>query len=100
MQTANIRDFKMPRRRRQQERQKSNRSPNSQNNNFARASYFFCTFLCRHCMTTTGKCLVSSFMEDVNKRRLIFFLFLNLNMVLRSSAQKGSLAFDKVNELE
>ena len=24
-----------------------------QNNNFARASRFFCTFLCRHCMTTS-----------------------------------------------
>ena len=32
----------------------------------------FCTFLYRHCATTTGKCLISRFMEDVNKRRLNF----------------------------
>ena len=25
----------------------------------------FCTFLCCHCMTTTWKCLISHFMEDV-----------------------------------
>ena len=32
----------------------------------------FCTFLCCHCMTTTWKCLIASFMEDVNKRWQIF----------------------------
>ena len=32
----------------------------------------FCTFVCRHCTTTTGKCLISRFMEDVNKRRVNF----------------------------
>ena len=32
----------------------------------------FCTFLCCHCMTTTWKCLIASFMEDVNKRWWIF----------------------------
>ena len=32
----------------------------------------FCTFLCRHCTTTTWKCLTARFMEDVNKRRRIF----------------------------
>ena len=31
-----------------------------------------CTFLSRHCTTTTGKCLFSRFTEDVNKRRLNF----------------------------
>ena len=38
----------------------------------------------------TRKCLISRFMEDVNNGRLNFnfFLFLNLNMVLRNSAQK------------
>ena len=43
-----------------------------QKNNSARASRFSCTFLCRHCTTTTGKCLISRFMEDVNKRRVNF----------------------------
>ena len=32
----------------------------------------FCTFPCRHCTTTTWKCLLSRFMENVNKRRRIF----------------------------
>ena len=32
----------------------------------------FCTFLCCHCTTTTWKCLIARFMEDVNKRRRIF----------------------------
>ena len=48
----------------------------------------FCTFLCRHCRTTSGKCLMSRFTEDVNKWWLNFLSFLNLNMVLRNSAQK------------
>ena len=39
------RDFKIQRRGRQQERQE-NRRFNKQNNNFARASRFFCRFLC------------------------------------------------------
>ena len=48
----------MPRRRRQRERQ-TNNGLNKQNKNSARASRFFCTFLCRHGTTTTGKCLIS-----------------------------------------
>ena len=47
---------------------KSNRL-NRQSNTSARAARLFCTFLCRHCTTTTGKCLISRFMEDANKRR-------------------------------
>ena len=37
-----------------------------QNNNFARASRFFCTLLNRLCTTTTWKCLISRFLEDGN----------------------------------
>ena len=33
---------------------------------------FFYKFLRRYCPTTTGKCKISRFMEDVNKRRLNF----------------------------
>ena len=41
-----------------------------QNNNFARAPYFYqCKLLCRQCTNTTWKCLISPFMEDVNKPR-------------------------------
>ena len=46
---------------------------NKQNNNFARASRtLFCTFLSRFCTTTTWKCLISCFMENVNKQRRNF----------------------------
>ena len=52
-----------------------------------RLNTLFCAFLCRHCTTMTGKYLISRFMEHVNKRRLNF-VSLNLNLVLRNSAQK------------
>ena len=55
-----IRKLKQGRRRRQRERQKKN---------FARASRFFCTFLCRRCTTTTWKCLISRFIEDRNTKQ-------------------------------
>ena len=45
----------------------------------------FYTFLCRFCTTTKWKCLISLFMEDVNKRRRNFIFFLNLNMFLKNS---------------
>ena len=38
----------------------------------------FCTFPCRHCTTTTWKCLISRFMEDVTKRRRMFLSFSKL----------------------
>ena len=53
-----------------------------QNNNFARASRFFCTFLSRCCTTTTWKCLISRFVEDVNEDNKFLFLFLNFDTVL------------------
>jgi len=60
---VNNRKFKMQQRR---ESKKCN-SLTRQNNNFARASSItlFCTFLCRHCTTTTWKCLISRFVKDV-----------------------------------
>ena len=45
---------------------------NKQNNNFARALRFFCTFLSCFCTTLTRKCLISRFKEDVNKLRRNF----------------------------
>ena len=65
------RDFKIQRRGRQQERQKNKRF-NKQNNNFARALRFFCTFLSCFCTTSTRKLLISRFKEDVNKLRRNF----------------------------
>ena len=35
----------------------------------------FCTFLCRHCMSTTWKYLTSRFVEDVNTRQRLAFSF-------------------------
>ena len=35
-------------------------------------AFFFYKFLRRYYTTTTGKCKISRFMEDVNKRRLNF----------------------------
>ena len=57
--------FRMQRRR---ESKKSN-SLTRENNDFARAaSQSFVHFLCRHCTTTTWKCLMSRFMKDLNKQ--------------------------------
>ena len=66
-----ISDFKIQRRERRRERQKNNRFY-KQINSFARASPFFCTFLSHFCTTTTWKCLILYFMEDVNKQRRNF----------------------------
>ena len=53
-----------------------------QNNNFARASRFFCTFLCRRCTTSTWNCLISRFLEALTQDNDPLFLFLNFNTVL------------------
>ena len=45
------------------------------NNNFARTSRFLGTFLCRHFTTTTWKCLISRFVENVNTRQRLSFFF-------------------------
>ena len=58
------------RRRRQRESQKSKRL-NKQTKTLHGITLFR-TFFCRHCTTTMEKCLISRFMEDVNKRRLKF----------------------------
>ena len=44
----------------------------------------FYTFLCRFCTTTKWNCLISLFIEGINKRRGNFILFLNLNMFLKN----------------
>ena len=85
---STLRNFKIQRCGRQRERQKNNWF-NKQNNNFARASRFFCTFLSCFCTTTTWKCLILRFMEDVNKQRETLFLFLSLAMVPWNSASGG-----------
>ena len=62
------RDCKIQRRARQRERQ-TNNSFYKQKNNFARAPRFFVHFFARFCTTTTWKCLISRFMEDINEQR-------------------------------
>ena len=62
----NNRDFKIQRRGRQRERQKNIRF------NFRTCIALICSFLSRFCTTTTWKCLISRFMENVNKQRRNF----------------------------
>ena len=64
-----IRDLTKPRRRRQRERQKNNRC-NEPNNNSARASRFFCTFLCLHCTTTTLNDQILSLLGNGNGKAI------------------------------
>ena len=52
-------------------------------------STLFCTFLCCRCTTTTWKCLISRFMEDVNDRRWNFCSLSELG----NCSQEGSRAF-------
>ena len=42
----------------------------------------FCTFLCRHCTTTTWKCLISRLVEDVNTKQRLCFSFPELRYPL------------------
>ena len=62
------RGLKQRRRRSQQERYKSNRFRLAKQQ-LGTCITLFCTFLCRHCTTTTWKCLISRFVEDVNTRQ-------------------------------
>ena len=45
-------------------------------------------FFCRRCTTTTWKCLISRFVEDVNTRQWLFFTFPGLWYSLRIQLQK------------
>ena len=69
-----IRELKQRRRRRQRERQKRNwfRLAKQQ---LCTCVTLFCTFLCRQCTTTTWKCLILRFVEDVNTRQRLSFSF-------------------------
>ena len=48
----------------------------------------FCTFFSRRCTTTTLKCLISRFVEDVNTRQQLTFSFLNFDAILQNSTPK------------
>ena len=85
--------------RRQRESQISN-SLTKQNNNFARASRFFCTFLCRQLHHYPWKCLISPFVKDVNKQWQNSFSLWTWIWLIEIQLQRSSLACDKVSELE
>ena len=53
-----------------------------QDNNFAHASCFFCTFLCRHCTTTMWNVLIPPFLENMNTRLRLSFSFPELRYSL------------------
>ena len=56
-----------------------------QNNNFARASRFFCTFICRHWTTTRWNFLITRFMRDVKTREKFSVSFSNLRYSISES---------------
>ena len=58
-----IREF-MQRRRRRKENGNKAIGLDKQNNNFALASHFICTFLCRRCTTTTWNCLDKTVLDQ------------------------------------
>ena len=82
------RELKQRRRRQQRERQQSTWFRLVKNNNFARASRFFYTFLCRRCRTTTWKCLISLFVEDVKTKQRLFSSFPELCSLLDLPPEK------------
>ena len=50
---------------------------------FCTCIMLFCTFLCRHCTTTTWKCLISRFVEDMDTRQRLSFSFSELRYSLQ-----------------
>ena len=62
-------------RRHQRERQKKNSWLRLAKQQLCTCITLFCTFLCRHCTTTTWKYLISRFFEDVHTRQRLSFSF-------------------------
>ena len=67
---VNNRKFNMQRRR---ESKKKKATAWQDKTKILHVHHVFCTFLYRHCTTTTWKCLISRFMKDVNKQWQNFF---------------------------
>ena len=60
-----------------------------------------CTFLCRHCTTTTWKYLISRLMEDLKTRQRLYFSFPELlYSLLEYNSKKNLPTFDELNEME
>ena len=84
----------------QRERQTSNKFT-EQNIKFAPYVMLFCTFLSRYCTTRTWKCLLSHYMEDVNKWWPIFLSLSKLEYSPQEINLQGNLpTLDIFSELE
>ena len=82
-------------RRRQRERQKRNKF-RLVKQQLCTVITPFCTFICRHCTTTTWKCLISRFIVDVNKLRRILLSLSKLEcspLVINSREIRWHLTF-------
>ena len=82
---TNMWDLKQRRRQTQWERKKRNRF-RSTKQQLCTCITLFCTFFCRHCTTTTWKCVFSRFVEDVNTRKDCLSPFLNFDSFFQNSA--------------
>ena len=92
--------LKQRRRRRQRERQKSKRFRLAKQQLCTFIKLFY-TFLCRHCTTTTWKCLISRFVENANTRQQLYFSFAELwYSLLEFNSRKKLPTFDELNEME
>ena len=92
--------LKQRRRRRQRERRKSNRFRLAKQQ-LCTFIKLLCTFLCRHCTTTTWKCLISRFVENANTRQQLYFSFAELwYSLLEFNSRKKLPTFDELNEME
>ena len=60
-------------------------SKNNNRFNKQTCTTLFCTFRYRFCTTTTWKCLISLFMENINKQWPNFISFLSLDMLPKNS---------------
>ena len=88
------------RQRRHRERQKSNRFRLAKQQ-LCSCIRLFCTFLSRYRTTTTWKCLISRFAEDVNARRRLSFSFPELRYsLLEFKFRKKLPTFHELNEME
>ena len=86
-----MRELKQRRRRRQRERQKSNRLRLAEQQ---LCTYItpFCTLLCRHCMATTWKCLISRIVKVVKTKQRLCFSFPELRHTLEFCSRKKKIA--------
>ena len=79
--TVKLGSLSQRRLRRQREQQKSDRFRLAKQQ-LCTCIKLICTFLCRHCTTTTWKCLISCFVDDVNSRQRLSFSFPELSYSL------------------